>query len=176
MVSHYCRIVYADFFRQNEIHHLIFLVALFGVSLFPFVLGVISYREKWFSKWSIFIARFQQRNLILGGLIVLGIIAHSIIKTSAIAPFTGFLFIFCFNLMKLPRLLEKFLEFISVHSTNIWLTHMFFYAIFFEQLIYAPQYPLAVYCWLLLWCIAASYLINIFNKPLISFVNSKLEK
>lgn len=149
-------------------------LALFANSQFMFVVGAISYQKKWFSTFSNFIKNFKFKNLILFAIIILSIIFHGIIPSFFIAVFTGFVFIFCFNALNFNTHIEKIMIYFGNHSTNIWLVHMFFYAYFFKEIIYAPQYPILIFLWLLAWSLTASYIINLIYNPISKWVNTKL--
>ena len=57
----------------------------------------------------------------------------------------------------------------------MWLTHMFFYMIYFKELVYAPKYLVLIFIWLVVLCIVTSSVINIIYKPIIKFVDNKLD-
>ena len=76
--------------------------------------------------------------------------------------------------MDKPRWLERVLSYISQHSTNMWLTHMFFYMIYFKALVYAPKYPLFIFIWLVTICIVTSYGINFIYKFLLNIIDLRL--
>lgn len=151
-------------------------LALLGTAQFPFVLGALAWRKKWYSQFIMLLSKIRLRNLILVGIILLSIVIHGIIPSLFIAVFTGVLFIFCFNALNLPAIADRPLQYLSVHSTNIWLVHMFFYLIFFKEFIYAPKYPILIYLWLLLWCLAASKLINVIYHPLLKWISLKKDR
>ena len=72
------------------------------------------------------------------------IIAHGFLQTLFVAAFTGIIFIVVFNLIDKPMWLDNLLSYLSKHSTNMWLVHMFFYMIFFKDLVYAPKYSTSI--------------------------------
>ena len=53
---------------------------------------------------------------------------------------------------------------------------MFFYMIYFKELVFAPKYPLLIFMWLVILCIASSNIINMIYNPIIKFIDNKLEK
>lgn len=106
-------------------------------------------------------------------LILLLIVAHGFIQTLFVAVFTGLAFIVLFNIIDKPKWIDKLLSFISIHSTNMWLTHMFFYMIYFKDLIYAPKYPILIFIWLVLLNIGVSYIINVIYNPIIKLLDNK---
>lgn len=148
-------------------------ITSFGFVIFPFVMGAVAYQQKWYSVFSAYFQRNKNSNFILMLIIIAAVIFHGFVPTLFIAVFTGFLFIFCFNALRLPNTVQNILKYFSKHSTNIWLTHMLFYSVFFKEIIYAPKYPILIYLWLLLWCLVASYIVNLLYDPILKWVNLK---
>lgn len=64
-----------------------------------------------------------------------------------------------FNLMYKSDLVKKVFLFLGKHSTNIWLTHMFFYCCLFTGLTQRAKYPVFMIAFMLILCIISSYLI-----------------
>ena len=98
-------------------------------------------------------------------LLILIILAMNIIiENWVIGPITAILVIITVSITRINKNIQNFLIYISSHSTNIWLTHMFFYMIFFKKLVYAPKISILIFSWLILLCIGTSYLINYIYK------------
>lgn len=116
------------------------------------------------------------KNILGVALILVMIIGHGFIQTLFIAPFTGVAFICIFNLLDKPKWLNNILSYISVHSTNMWLTHMFFYMIFFKELVFVPKYPILIYMWLVLLCVLSSNVINMIYKTISTFVDRRVSR
>lgn len=150
-------------------------ITMFGNSLFPFLIGAISLKQKWFSKFSTLVQKIPYTNVFLILSLIAGIVLHGVFPSLFFAVFTGLLFIFCFNCIKIPAAIDKLLHYLSLHSTNIWLVHMFFYSIYFEKYIYFPKNPILIFIWLLLCSLASSYLINLIYNPLVKLATNKLK-
>lgn len=149
-------------------------VALWGTSQFPFMIGSIFAHKRLYSYIEERISKIRLKN-ILGVLMIIGmIIGHGLIQSLFIAPFIGIVFIIMFNIMKLPQWLWKLFNYLSSHSTNMWLVHMFFYMIYFKEIVYAPRYPILIFIWLVILSIAASYVIKMIENPIITVVNKKV--
>ena len=118
----------------------------------------------------------KYKNVLCLLIIVLMIIGHGLVQTLFVAPFIGIIFICIFNLMDKPKSLNQLLLFIGKHSTNLWLTHMFFYLVYFRQLVFFPKYPLLIYIWLVLLCLLASYVINALNQPISKWVDIQFKQ
>lgn len=99
-------------------------------------------------------------NWTLGIGMVLLVIFHAFFTNFIIAPFTALGFIFLFTQLKLPLFMHKTLDFLSPHSTNLWLIHMFFYLIYFSNFIYSFKYPILIYLVLVILCVLSSYVVN----------------
>lgn len=156
------------------INYILRQAALFGTSQLPYIVGVIFAHKKIYSKTYNIFNKVKFKNILAISLILLMIILHGFIQTLFVAVFTGIAFIVLFNLIDKPKWLNEGLSYISKHSTNMWLTHMFFYMIYFKELVYAPKYPILIFIWLVILCIITSYLINCIYKSIIKLLDSKL--
>ena len=68
-------------------------------------------------------------------------------------------------LLKHPEWWERFLQLMGKHSTNIWLTHMFFYLTLFEGLVFQARYPAFVFLLMIVLCLSTSWIIeHIYGK------------
>ena len=101
------------------------------------------------------------------------IIAHGFVETLFVAVFTGIAFICIFNLMDKPKWLSNLLSYLGNYSTNIWLIHMFFYMIYFKDLVYGVKYSFLIFPWLVILCLASSYIVNLIYRPIINRINNK---
>ncbi|MGL5550549.1 MAG: acyltransferase family protein, partial [Culicoidibacterales bacterium] len=82
-------------------------------------------------------------------------------------------FIVIFNLLDKPKWLVKSFNYIGGHSTNLWLTHMFFYMIYFKQLVFAPKNPILIFMWLVVLCLGTSHFIQWLDRKVMSLKTSK---
>ena len=48
--------------------------------------------------------------------------------------------------------------------------------IFFSDLVYAPKYSILIFIWLMVLCIATSYIINTIYKPIIKIIDKIKEE
>ena len=67
-----------------------------------------------------------------------------IIENAVFAPIFGISIILLFHAASKPKSLCAVLYFFGAASTNIWLTHAFFYARIFPDLVYRAKYPLFI--------------------------------
>ena len=102
----------------------------------------------------------KQKNWILllaAGALFAGVcILH---KSILIGPAAMLVFIL-FNIWEKNGVTAQVFCFLGRHSTNIWLTHMFFYLCLFPGLVQRAKYPIFMLAYMLSLCIAASYVIQ----------------
>lgn len=148
-------------------------LALFGTSQFPFIIGVIFAHNKIYSKLYNIINHKKYKNILGLVVIILMIVAHGFVETLFVAVFTSIVFICVFNLMDKPKWANKLLSFLGNHSTNMWLTHMFFCMIYFKEVVFKPKYSFLIFLWLVILCLISSYIINFIYNPIIKMLNKK---
>lgn len=151
-------------------------LALLGTSQLPFVIGAIFIYKGIYSKINSYFKEIKYKNIVCIFIILLMIIGHGIVETLFIAVFTGVIFICVFNIMEKPKFIDNAFEYIGEHSTNLWLTHMFFYMIFFKEIVFAPKYSFLIFPWLVLLCLISSYIIKFIEKPIIKKLDQYLNK
>lgn len=148
-------------------------IVLVGTSQLSFLAGLIFADKKIYSRLYSKFYNFKFKNLLCTISLAALIIIHSIFETMFIAPFTGIAFICLFNLIDKNNFTQGILLFFSKHSTNLWLTHMFFYMTMFPNLIFAPRYPVLIFLWLIVLCLISSYAINLVYIPIINMIDKK---
>lgn len=164
-------------------------LAVFGVTLFEYLAGSLAFKTKLFTALSKIDARCNasKKLKILKYSVFFAVYAvmlffHSLVVGSiAVAPFTGFLIILMFHFTEKPAFVERFFLFIGKHSTNIWLTHMFFYSVFFNRLVYAAKYPVLIFSLMLIITVSLSCILNQILKlkkylPFLKALNEKENK
>lgn len=151
-------------------------LAYFGTSLFPFLVGSIFARHQLYSRMVQVVGNIRGKNIICMSIIVLMIIAHGVVQTLFVAPFIGIVFVCLFNLMNKPKWFNAGMTYIGRHSTNLWLIHMFFYLVYFRELVFLPKFPLLIFVWLVVLCLLASSLINRIYFPLNERLDRKLKE
>ncbi|MCJ8009136.1 acyltransferase [Lederbergia wuyishanensis] len=155
-----------DFSDYPVVLSIVNATVLVGTSLLPFIIGSIFAKEKIYSKFHQKMNGLPHKNTISVIGILLLIVIHSIYESMIIAPITGIIFICFFNVMNKKDRIKKVLNYFGNHSTNIWLTHMFFYMTMFSELTFAPKYPIFIYAWLIVLCLMSSYLIKVIFNPI----------
>lgn len=145
-------------------------LAYFFCTLFQFMLGAFALKYKWNTKASLLFEKIRFKNVIVLLAIVGLVIVHAVIPNFIIAPFTGLCFVFLFCQLQLNRYVSKGLDFLVPHSTNMWLTHMFFYMIFFPVFIYSFKNPVIIFFVLVLLCVISSVIINFLNSKILKAI------
>jgi fucose 4-O-acetylase-like acetyltransferase len=153
-----------DFGDNSILLMIINSLVLVGTSQFSFIVGSVFADKRIYSKLFNKFHQIKLKNFYLTLGILLLVVIHSLYESMIIAPLTAFSFICFFSLMDKGNLFQKVLTFLGKHSTNIWLTHMFFYMTIFPELTFAPRFPMLIFIWLLILCCTSSYLINLIYK------------
>lgn len=158
-------------FDSDLFNYIIRQISLFGTSQLPFIIGTIFAHRKIYSKLYNYINKFKNKNLICIIIILFMIVFHGFIQTLFVAVFTGVVFICAFNLMNIPIFMKNIFLYLSNHSTNLWLVHMFFTSIFFKKITFMPKYSFLIFVWLIILCLIASYVINFIYNIILKFMN-----
>ena len=158
-------------FTNPLLSWMVIQISALGSNIFPFIMGSIFADKEIFSYIYSKFNNIKFKNI----LCLLGIfsmlIFHGIVETAFVATFIGIVFIILFNLINIPNFLNNILYYLSKHSTNLWLIHMFFYIVYFRNLVFMPKYPVLIFIWLLILCLASSYIVNIFYKISLKNIN-----
>ncbi len=86
-------------------------------------------------------------------------LGFNLVHKAALVGITGVATFLLFNLWDKSKWTQKLFLFLGKHSTNIWLTHMFFYVYLFVGLVQKAKYPVLMLLFMLALCIASSYVI-----------------
>ena len=164
----YCAAYYVRF-RVISANWLVTQFGLFGMTLFEYLIGAVCskihfvtwLRDRWnrvpkLVQWSITV--FLISAMLYG--------RTKIIPTLFVAPLTGSVLIALFVLWKKPRWIEQIFFYAGRHSTNIWLTHMFFYLVLFKNLVYKAKYPVFIFAFMMVIVTAVSVLLQRIQKPI----------
>lgn len=141
----------------------------FGMTLAEYLIGVLCCKICFFEKLKDFCGKINKWILYpVFAIIFIGMLWFRVfmVRSLAIAPITGFAVFCIFIAVKKPGVVEKFFVFISKHSTNIWLVHMFFYLGLFNNLVYKAKYPILVYIFMIALCLAVSYIVMFILNPI----------
>ena len=156
---------------NNILNWFIRQIALFGTSQLPFTIGSVFAHRKIYSKLNNICNKIRYKNILGILMLILMIVAHGLVQTLFVAVFTGIVFICVFNLIDKPKWINRLFNYLGDHSTNIWLIHMFFYMIYFKDLVYGAKYSFLIFSWLIILCLVSSYIVNLIYKLIIGYIN-----
>lgn len=160
-------------FKVDTDNWLLIKIGPLGMTFFEYLLGMVVCKCKVFTYMYKEVEKLKKNlRIFLATFFLIGIlVGHSfVVRSVFIAPFTGLIIIFIFGLWSKPRIIRRFFLFIGGHSTNIWLTHMFFYSKLFKDFVFVAKYPLFIYILMLLITILVSIIIQMICKPVQSRV------
>lgn len=94
------------------------------------------------------------------------IVIHGFIQSVVFAIITAVSFICIFNIWQKGNVSRKIFSFLGKHSTNVWLTHMFFYAdgMIFSGLVFKAKYPILVFLFMMMLCVGMSFILKLMEK------------
>ena len=98
------------------------------------------------------------------------IVVHGVIQPLFVAFITATVTIILLCICPLPVWLTNLLCYFGEHSTNIWLVHMFFYSVLFDNLVFSARYPIPVFLLLIALSLASSYVIRWLSRPILKLV------
>lgn len=164
----YCAAYYVRF-RVVTDNWLLAKFGPFGMTLFEYLVGAVCYKVgfvTWLRKsWE----RFSRTTLwVVTVILVLGMLYSrtKIVPSLFVAPVTGSIIMALFVLWKKPKWLEQAFLFLGKHSTNIWLTHMFFYLVLFRHFVYKAKYPIFIFAFMMVITTGVSILLQLIQKPI----------
>ena len=157
---------------------------LLGTSQFGYILGMVCRKEKWVSKLRLLVSSENNcteatvthrwiTKVTVRLLPVIAFVCHCFVQSLIVAPLTAGTVLACMFLEGSPSSIDRFLLFMGKHSTNIWLGHMFFYLILFENLAYAAKYPVFIFIFMIFLCLCASWVINLLYQSVAKYVRVK---
>ncbi|MGN1165063.1 MAG: acyltransferase [Lachnospiraceae bacterium] len=147
---------------------------LYGMTVFEYSIGILFRKYEVFRKASNIWNKIQGKSKYVGLAVVnlILIAAHTLITHSLIiAPVTGTIILISYHLIYDKTKPFDTLEFIGNHSTNLWLTHMFFFQYIFINLVFVAKYPILIYSLLLFITLIVSIGIKQIQKPFDLLIN-----
>lgn len=159
-VAYLCEMIWPDLFQNRILAWIYAQLYLLGRTQFPFIVGMLFYKFRIIETLRAKIKNKRFISVSLMAVVVMMIVLHAVEQSMIMAPITGLVTLTCFHLWNKPRCIEQLLLFLGKHSTNIWLTHMFFYMVLFKDLVFIVREPLLILILTFAICIAVSYLIN----------------
>lgn len=143
----YCCAYYTRFYITTD-NWILLKFGPFGMTLFEYLIGAVCFKTgifswlyKYWKKMKGIVQSICGITILVGMLIIRTLLIPSLF----VAPLTGLILLVLFHFWKKPKCVEKFFELIGKHSTNIWLTHMFFYLCLFKNFVYVVKFPILIY-------------------------------
>lgn len=140
----------------------------FGMTLFEYLLGALALKYQVFT----YIYKIREKipkaaRWLVAAILMLGMLygRTKVIPSLFVAPVTGFAVMTLFHFWDKPQFVKKAFLLAGGHSTNIWLTHMFFYSVMFKNLVYVAKYPLLIFAFMLAVTIPLSMLLQLVERP-----------
>ena len=164
----YCTAYYVRF-KVNTGNLLLLKFGPTGMTFFEYLLGAMAWKYRIFTKlygiWK------KIPNVLRGLLAVAAVIGMlyvrtRIVPTLFVAPVSGFVVMTLFHFWIKPKWVQSIFQFVGKHSTNIWLTHMFFYLVLFKNFVYIAKYPLLVYAFMMAITISLSIGLQCLERPI----------
>lgn len=136
-------------------------IARLGMSYSELLIGVYFCKYKFMDRienaWNKLPIK-RGKILLLTLLTLVVIVVRRFVPTLLIAPISGMVFVVAYLLaVRQHRWLGRPFAFLGKHSTNIWLTHMFFYMPMYGGIVFHVKYAPLVLVVLIAICIIISY-------------------
>lgn len=142
-------------FVEKEVINLIGIIPYVWIGAFICKGKLVERSNEWLEH-HIPVWRYNMTLMLAGGVLF---VLTNLVHKSVLVGVVAILSFLIFNLLKKPESVKKVFLFLGKHSTNIWLTHMFFYACLFNGLVTIVKYPLLMLLFMILLCVVTSYVI-----------------
>lgn len=170
---------YYERFIMCSSNWFLYQLGLYGMTLAEYMMGSLAYEHKIFGRmikiWNSIFHNTLVDCLVSVTLFVILLWFRTLIIPSVfVAPVSGVIVLFLFQKVKKPVWIEKCMLILGKHSTNIWLTHMFFYLYIFINLVYKVKYPVLIMLFMLGITIGVSMIINLIYRYIWVMVKDRL--
>lgn len=163
----YC-IAYYIRFKLGYSNWILGKLGPFGMTAFEYVLGALAAKNKVFTRLGNMFKIVPKWIAYVAVIVIIGLMLYArtkIVPSLFVAPISGFVIMTFFHFWSKPIFVKEFFLLVGKHSTNIWLTHMFFYMYLFKNLVYVARYPLLIYILMLAITIPLSMIIKLIERP-----------
>ncbi|MBQ9551129.1 MAG: acyltransferase family protein [Clostridia bacterium] len=144
-------------------------IGKFLMTLAEYLFGAVLYKLSFFEKAKAAAQKIKPALFWLGSAVLIAalmLVRAKFLRTLFVAPLTGMILITILVAGQKPKPVSDFFLFFGGHSTNIWLTHMFFIRVLFTDFVFIAKYPPLIFLFMLALCLALSYAINFLYHPL----------
>lgn len=167
-VTIYC-VAYYVRFNLDDSNWFLYKFGASGMTLFEYMLGALALKYQVFTSiYRIWEKIPETARRLLTAMLILGMLygRTKVVPSLFVAPVTGFVVMTLFHFWNKPQVVKKAFLLVGRHSTNIWLTHMFFYSVMFKNLVYIAKYPLLIFAFMLAITILLSMLLKMVERPI----------
>lgn len=164
----YCAAYYVRF-NLDDSNWFLYKFGASGMTLFEYMLGALALKYQVFTCiYRIWEKISKAVQWMLASVLMLGMlyVRTKVVPSLFVAPVTGFMVMTLFHFWNKPQIVKKAFLLLGRHSTNIWLTHMFFYSVMFKNLVYIAKYPLLIFAFMLAITILLSMLLKMVERPI----------
>lgn len=157
-IAYIFRFVFTPYLPGKLLPWLFTQAVLVGTSQFSFVTGMLFRNYGLIGKLRL---SLKKKHLLVPFCITVPsalFFIHCFEQSAIVAPINGIATLVCFYLFPFHSRVEKAFHFLGKHSTNIWLSHMFFYTAPLSGLVFRAKYPVAVLGFTLILSVIFSYL------------------
>lgn len=168
----YC-VAYYLRFRITTDNWLLLKAGPLGMTLFEYLIGAVCCRTQLFTKLYRYWGKIRQPWRWLTAVflfIAMLYVRTKVIPSLFVAPITGFVVISLFHFWQKPKCIQSAFLYIGKHSTNIWLTHMFFYLVLFKEFVYVAKYPILIFILMLAVTLLLSNGLKLITNPLERYI------
>ena len=163
----YCAAYYMRFHMDGG--WLLLKFGPFGMTFFEYLLGALVQKYRVFARifeiWGR-IPKLGRGTLSVALLLGLLYSRTKLVPSLFVAPISGFVIMMVFHFWEKPKPVREIFLFTGKHSTNIWLTHMFFYLAPFKNLVYLAKYPILILAFMMAITIPLSMLLQWIGRPI----------
>lgn len=164
----YCTAYYIRF-KLGDSNWILGKFGPLGMTLFEYLLGAECCKFKVFTKiYNLWIKTPKYIRCVISVSTIIAMLyaRTSLVPSLFVAPITGFVLITLFHFWHKPKIVQSIFLTVGKHSTNLWLTHMFFHSVLFVNFVYIAKYPLLIFAFMLAITLCVSFGLNIIEKPL----------
>lgn len=147
--------------------------ACLATSIFPYLIGMLFCKLRLVSKLRERCAVLKKFVVAIASaaVLLLMIAMHGVFQTNYVAVFTAVATICLFCVFPLPNCGKSVLCFLGDHSGNIWLVHMFFYVVLFENFVFCAKYPTLIFLLILAISLLASFIIKLICRTIFRVIS-----
>lgn len=157
---------------------------LLGTSQFGYMVGMICRKERLFTRLRGYLqsegenagGKIRMLKVSIWVLPIAAFVGHCVVQSLIVAPITAGTVLLWLFTVQLPDWLDRLLLLMGKHSTNIWLSHMFFYFTLFNGLVFYAKYPLFIFMLMMVICLGVSYMVNALYRLVCTLLERYLRK